>query len=138
MEMATDADRVAGLPHGADALAGEDSITAVERGRVGHVGVEIGALLAFAVDQQVVAVEDGVVAGAQDPPSANGNERRAAGGDDVEAFVPTTAAARSAEFADVAAGAVPASNGEDVVVIGEAAVRRGDAGVGGCGKCREE
>ncbi len=137
VEVAANADRVAGLPHRADALAGEDPIAAMKRGRTGHVGVEVRALLAFAMDQQVMAVKHRVVAGSQHLAVSYRDEGRAAGGDDVEAFVPAAAAARSTELADVAAGAVRPLDGEDVVVVGEAAVR-GDTGFGGRGKGREE
>jgi hypothetical protein len=86
------------------------------------VGVEVGAILAFPVDQQVVAVEDRVIAGTQHLAVANGDQRRAAGGDDVEAIVSAATAARSAELADRAAGAVRALDREDVAVEGGGAV----------------
>src|SRR4051794_29173619 len=66
MEVAADCDRVAGLADRADSLAGVDTLAAVDQGGPRHVGVEVGAVLAFAVDQQVVAVEDRVIAAAQD------------------------------------------------------------------------
>jgi len=96
-------------------------------------------MLPFAVDQQIVAVEDRVVAGAQDPAVADGYERRAAGGDDVEALVGAAAAAGGTEFANCAAGAVRALDREDVAIEGETTVRRCEL-VGGswCGECREE
>jgi len=120
--MAADRDRVAGLPHRADSLAGVDALARVDQGRAGHVGVEVGAVLACAVDQQVVAVEDRVIAAAQDLAGADRDQRGAAGGEDVEALVGAPAAARGAEFADRAAAAVRALNREDVAEIGEAAV----------------
>ncbi len=124
VQMAADRDRVAGLPHRADALAGVDAPAAVDQGRAGHVGVEVGAILAFAVDQQVVAVEDRVIAGLQNPAAADGYQRRAAGGDDVKALVGAAAAAGGAELAaDRTAGAVRALDGEDVAVEDETAVR---------------
>jgi hypothetical protein len=86
------------------------------------VGVEVAAVLAFAVDQQVIAVEGRFIAVAQDPAVADRDQRRAAGGDDVEALVGTAAIAGGAEFADRAAGAVGALDREDVAVEGEAAV----------------
>ena len=122
VQMATDRDRVAGLPHRSDALAGVDALAAVDQGRSRHMGVEVGAILAFAVDQQVVAVEDRVIAAAQDLAVADGYQRGAAGGDDVEALVGAPAVAGGAEFADRAAAAVRALNREDVAEIGEAAV----------------
>ena len=128
VEVAADRDRVAGLPHGADPLSCPDPLALVDQGRAGHVGVEVAAVLAFAVDQQVVAVEDRVVAAAQDAAVADGHQRRVAGGDDIEALVSAAAAAGGAEFADVAAGAVRALDREDVVVIGDGAVTGRDAG----------
>ena len=70
------------------------------RGRAAQVRVEVAAALAFAVDQQVVAVEDRVVAGAPDPAAAHRDQRRPAGGDDVKALVGAPAAARRPELAD--------------------------------------
>jgi hypothetical protein len=128
MEVAADRDRVAGLPHGADSLACVDAIASLDQGRTGHVGVEVAAVLAFAVDQQVVAVEDRVVAGSQDAAVTNRDQRRVAGGDDVEAFVGAATVARGAEFADRAARAVRALDREDVVVIGDGAVAGGEVG----------
>ncbi len=123
MQVAADHDRVAGLPHRADSLARVDALAAVDRRGPGHVGVEVGAVLAFAVDQQVVAVEDRVVAGSQDLAAADRDQRRIAGGDDVKALVGAPTAARGAEFADRAAAAVGALDREDVAVVGGAAVR---------------
>jgi hypothetical protein len=136
VQMAADRDRVAGLPHRADSLAGVDALAAVDQGRAGHVGVEVGAVLAFAVNQQVVAIEDRVIAGAQDLAVADRDQGRAAGGDDVEALVDATAVTRSAEFTDRAAGAVRALDREDVVEIGDAAVGRGNSGRGRGGRNR--
>ncbi len=48
------------------------------------------------------------------------------------------AAARGAEFADVAARAVRALDREDVVVVGKAAVAGIDPGGGGSGEGREQ
>jgi hypothetical protein len=138
VEVAADRDRVAGLPHGAHSLAGPYSVALLDQGRTGHVSVEVAAVLVFAVDQQVVAVEDRVVAAAQDAAAADGYERRVAGGDDVEALVGAAATARSAEFADRAAAAVRTLNREDVVVVGDGAVAGGDAGRGRCGEGRDE
>jgi hypothetical protein len=129
VEVAADRDRVAGLPHRSDALAGVDALAAVNQGRSRHVGVEVGAVLAFAVDQQVVAVEDRVIAGSQDPAVADRDQRCAAGGDDVEAFMGAAAAARGAEFADWAAAAVGALDREEVAEIGDAAIGGGDMGL---------
>lgn len=106
VEVTADRDRVAGLADEADRLPGPDTIACVDQRRAGHVGVEVAAVLAFAMDQQVVAVEDRVVAGPQDAAASDGDQRCVAGGDDVEALVGTTAVARGAEFADRAAGSV--------------------------------
>ncbi len=116
VQMAADGAGVAGLAHGADALAGPDLGTPVDRGGTGQVGVEVGAVLALTVDQQVVAVEDRVIAAAQHPPGRDGDQRRAAGGDDVEAFVTAAAAARGTEFADRPARPVRPLDREDVGV----------------------
>ena len=62
--------------------------------------VEVAAVLAFAVDQQVVAVEDRVIAASAAPAVADRDQLGPAGGDDVEALVGAAAAARRAEFAD--------------------------------------
>jgi hypothetical protein len=102
------------------------------------VGVEVAAVLGFAVDQQVVAVEDWVVAAAQDAAAPDRYQGRVAGSNDIEALVGPTAAAGGAEFADVAAGAVGALDREDVVVIGDGAVAGGGASRGRCGEGREE
>ena len=138
VEVAADRDCVAGLPHRTDSLSRPDSVALLDQGRAGHMGVEVGAILGFAVDQQVVAVEDWVVAGAQDAAVAYRYQRRVAGGDDVEALVAAAAAAWGAEFADVAARAVGALDREDVVVVGDSAVAGGDASRGRCGEGREE
>ena len=138
VEVAADRDRVAGLPHGADSLSGPNSVALLDQGRAGHVGVEVAAVLAFAVDQQEVAIEDRVVAAAQDAAVADGDQRRVAGGDDVEALVAAAAAARGAEFAGVAARAVSTLDREDVVVVDDGAVAGGDASRGWCGEGREE
>lgn len=115
MEVATDGAGVAGLANCSDPLTGPDAIVPTNSGWANQVGVEVAARLALAVDQQVVAVEDRVIAGTQHAPRRRGDERRAAGGDDVKAFVAAPAAARSAELADVAAGPVRTLNWEDVV-----------------------
>jgi hypothetical protein len=142
VEVATNRDRVAGLSHRADSLARVDTLTAVDQRGSRHVGVEVGTVLAFAVDQQVVTVEDRVVAGAQHHAVAYRYQRRVAGGDDVEALVGAAAATWGAEFADVAASTVRALDREDVVVVGEAAVGRceqvGGGGWGGQGREEEK
>jgi hypothetical protein len=122
VQVAADRASVAGHADGSDPLARIDPLAAVDEGWVRHVGVEVGAALAFAVDQQVVAVENRVVAGAQHATAANGDQRGTACRDDVEALVGAAATARSPELADVAAGDVRTLDREDVVVVAEAAV----------------
>ena len=122
VEVAADRDRIAGLPHGAYSLAGVDTIAATNQGRPRHVRIEVGAILAFAVDQEVVAVENRVIAGSQDLAVANGDQWRAAGRNDVESLVGPAAAAGGAEFTDRASGAVRALDGEDVAVVGKTTV----------------
>jgi hypothetical protein len=139
MEVTADGAGVAGLADRADSLAGVDAVAAVERRRARQVGVEVAAPLPFAVDRQVVAVEHRVVAGLQDAAAAYGDQRRAAGGDDVEALVDPPAAARRAELADRATGAVRALDREDVVAVEQTTVV--DGASGGCRKgedCEQE
>jgi hypothetical protein len=138
VEVTADGDRVACLPHRADSLSGPDSIALVDEGRTGHVGVEVAAVLAFAVNQQVVAVEDRVIAGLEDAAVADGYKRCVAGGDDVEALVGAAAVAGSTEFTYRASGPVRALDREDVVVVGEAAVAGCDVGRGWCGQGRDD
>ena len=114
VEVTADGAGVAGLADAADALAGPDAVAALDGRGADHVGVEVAAPLALAVDQQEVAVEDGVVAGAQDAAGRGGDERRVAGGDDVEAFMRATARPRRAELTDVAARPVRPVDREDV------------------------
>lgn len=114
VEVAADGAGVAGLADGADPLAGPDAVAAIDGRRAGQVGVEVAAPLGLAVDQQVVAVEDRVIAGAQHAPGRRRDERRPTGGDDVKALMSAPAAARDAELADVAAGPVGPSDREDV------------------------
>lgn len=126
MQVTADADRVPGLPHRTDPLTGVDAFAAMNQRQSRHVSVEVSAVLTFTVNQQVVAVENRVVSGAEHPAVANRNQRRAAGGDDVEPFMPATTTARRTELTDVAARAVRTINGKDMVTVGKAAV------VGGC------
>jgi hypothetical protein len=138
VEVAADRDRVACLPHRADSLAGINALAAVNQGGPGHVGVEVGAVLAFAVDQQVVAVEDRVIAGVQNFAVANGDQWGAAGGDDVKALVGAAAAAGGTEFADRATAAVRALDREDVAVVGSGPVAIEDLRGGASVRKREE
>jgi hypothetical protein len=138
VEVTADRDRVASLAHGADSLARVDAVASLDQRRAGHMSVEVAAVLAFAVNQQVVAIEDRVVTGPQDAAAPGCDKRRVAGRDYVEPFVGTAAAAQSAEFADCAAGAVRALDREDMVVVGDGAVAGREVGRCGSGKRREE
>ena len=114
VEVAADGAGVAGLAYAADALASPDALAGMGRGRANHVGVEVAAGFALAVDQQVVAVEDRVVAGAQHAAGGDGDEGRVAGGDYVEAFVGAAAVPRRAELPDRAPRPVRSLDWEDV------------------------
>ena len=138
VEVTADAARVAGLADGADPLALPDPLATMDQGRPWQVGVEVAAALPFAVDEDVVAVEDRVVAAAQDAAVGDRDQLGAAGGDDVEALVGAAAGARRAELADGAAGAVRPLDREDVAVEGDAAVAGGDPGRGRCRQRGEE
>jgi hypothetical protein len=134
VKVAADRQRVAGLAHLSHPLPRVDAVALPNQPWPGHVGVEVGALLGFAVDEEVVAVQDRVVSTAQHPAVADGHQRRATRGDDVEALVSATTAARDTKLADVAAGPVGTPDGKDVVVVGEPAVAGGDTGGGGRGE----
>jgi hypothetical protein len=69
------------------------------------------------VNQDEVAVEDGVEAAAPDPAATHGNQRSAASRDDIEAFVPPASAARRAELPDLPPRPVPPVDREDVPVV---------------------
>jgi hypothetical protein len=102
------------------------------------VGVEVAAPLAFAVDQQVVAVEDRVVGSAENAAVGDRDQRGLAGGDDVEALVGAAAVAGGAELPDRAAGPVRALDREDVAVVRSPADRAGDASRGRRGQSEEK
>lgn len=86
------------------------------------MGVEVATPLSFAVDQQVIAVEDRVIAGTHHAAAANGDEGCAAVRNYVETLVGAATAAGGAELTYVAARPVRSLGREDVVVEGEAAV----------------
>jgi hypothetical protein len=138
VELAADGASVAGLADDPDPLARPDIVAAVDQRRVAHVGVEIAAFLALAVDFQVVAVEDRVIARAQHAAGRDGDQFGPAGGEDVEAFVDAAAVAWGAELADRAAFAVRALDREDVRVEGLGPVGAGDARGSGSDKRRKE
>ena len=94
------------------------------------------------VDQQVVAVEDRVVADFTDLAGDGGDQFGPAGGEDVEAFVDPSAVARRAEFTDRTAFAMRPPDREDVpepfdpTVLRPERDRRG--GSGGNGEQQED
>jgi hypothetical protein len=122
MKVAAHVAGVARLPDRPHPLAGPDSLTAMNDRRPNHVGVEVAAVLALAVDQQVVAVEDRVIAPAQDAAGHRRDKRRTAAGDDVEALMGAASAARRSEFADRAARAVRPVDREHVAIEGESTI----------------
>jgi hypothetical protein len=138
VKVAADRQCVAGLAHRSQALPRVDAVGLPSQPGTTHVGVEVGAPLGFAVDEEVVPVQDGVVTAAEHPAAANRHQRRPTRRDDVESLVGAAAVARSAEFADVAAGPMGTLDREDMVVIGEPAVAGGDTGGGGCDEGREK
>ena len=138
MQMAAGADRVAGFADRPDPLPRPDPLAATHRRRPDQVRVEVAAGFALAVDFEEVAVEDRVVAAADDLPGRRRDQTRTAGGGDIEAFVDAAAVAARVVFADRAADAVRRLNREDVAVVGEAAVAGGDLGRGGCREGGEE
>jgi hypothetical protein len=85
------------------------------------------------VKQQVVAVQDGVAAGAPHPAAAHGEQRRPAAGDDVEALMRAAAAARRPELADGPPPPVRPRDREDVAEELGAARARG----GGRRQCKQ-
>jgi hypothetical protein len=131
VKVTADGPCIASRPDGADALSGPDGLAGLDCSGPDKVGVEVAAVLALAVDQQVVAVENRVVSSAQDSAGRGRNQRRTAAGDDIEAFVDTAATARRAELTDVAARPVRPQDREDV------GVELGSAAAGGrLGRCR--
>jgi len=130
VEVATNRSGVAGLADRADALARPDVVTAMDASWSDQMGVEVAAVLALAVDQQVVAVEDRVIAGAQHAPRRRRRQGRTAGGDDVEAFMGAAAAARRSEFADGATRPVRPLDRKDMGEVRDCATATGDLGRG--------
>jgi hypothetical protein len=128
VEVAAEAAGVTGFADSADPLPLPHSVSSVDAGRARHVGVEVAAVLAFAVDQQVVAVEDRVVALLEDAAVAHRHQLGAAGRGDVEAFVDATSVARRVVVADRTPRPVRALDREDVTVVGDAAVAALDLG----------
>ena len=128
MQVAADGAGVARGAYCADPLASEDLIAAVDGSRSSQMRVEIAAPLPFPMDEDVVAVEDRVVAGPPYAAAPNGQERCPAGGDDVEALVDPAAAARRPELADRPPRPMWSWNGEHVTMECRAA--------GACRQCQ--
>ena len=122
MEMATGADGIAGCADRADPLTRQDPIAAVNPGRAPQVRVEVPAVLTFAVDQQVIAVQDRVVAAAQYPTAGHRDQLGAAGGDDVEALMSSPPAARRPKLPDSPPRPVRPGNRKYVPVVRPPAV----------------
>jgi len=135
VEVAANSAGVAGLADGADPLAGPDAVAAADRRRADQVRVEVAAALALTADREEVAVEDRVIADPPHTPGRHGEQRRATGGNDVEALVGAPAAARRAELADVTALGVRPGDREDVVAELDPAA---GGVVGCCGSESEE
>ena len=121
VEVAADGAGIARVPHRPDPLAGPDPRLPAHPRQPAQVGIEVAALLASAVDQEEVAVEEWIEAPLQNPAAAYCEESRPAGGDDVEPFVGATAAAGRAELADRAPRPVGTENRKDVIAVGDAA-----------------
>lgn len=138
VEVTAGAGGVAGFADRADPLALPHPLAMAHRRRPRQVGVEVAAPLAFAVDQQVVAVENGVEAPAQDAAITHRDQLGAAGGGDVEPFVDPAAAARRVVGPDRPAFPVRSLDREDVAVVGDAAVATGDLSRRRGGKSCEE
>jgi hypothetical protein len=138
VEVAAEAASVAGFADGADPLSLPHPLAPLDARGSRHVGVEVAALLAFAVDQQVVAVEDRVVALLQDAAVADRDQLGPAGGRDVEAFVDAAAAARRVVIADRPASSVRPLDREDVPVVRDAAVAAPDRRGGWCCRAKRE
>jgi hypothetical protein len=122
VEVAAEAASVAAFADRADPLPLPHPLALADTRRPRHVGVEVAAGLPFPVNQQVVAIEDRVVALLQDPAVTDRDQLGAAGGGDVEAFVDAAAAARRVVGADRPAYAVWTLDREDVAVVRDAPV----------------
>lgn len=128
VQMATGAESVAGFADAAERPALPEALARVDRRRAGEVGVEVAAALACAVQEDVVAVEDRVEAGATDAAAPDGDQAGAAGGGDVEPFVDAATTARRVVFADGAADAVCPLDREDVAEVRHPTCLAGDPG----------
>src|SRR5215204_2617724 len=88
--------------------------------------VEVAPPLPFSMDEEEVAVEDGIEPTLQDPAVADRDQPRLAGGGDVEPIVDATAAARRVVLPDRSPHPMRALDREDVTVVRGAAVAIGD------------
>jgi hypothetical protein len=131
VEVTAGAGGVAGFADRADPLSLPDGLTPAEAGGPRQVGVEIAPPLAFAVDQDEVAVENRIETGAQDLAVADRDQLRPTRRRDVEPFVDAAAAAGRVVFADRPPRPMRSLNREDVAVVGNAAIVGDDPGGGG-------
>jgi len=139
VKVAAGAGGVAGFADQPDRLSLPESLPAPGRRRVRQVGIEVAAPLAFAVEQQVPAVENGVEAAPQHLAVAHRYQPRSASGGHVEAFVNAAAAARRVELADRASHPVRPPHGENVAVVGDASVGTDPCdGRGGCDESNDQ
>jgi GNAT superfamily N-acetyltransferase len=137
VEMAAGAGRVAGFADRTDTLTLPDELSPVDTCRPREVGVEVAPLLPFTMDQDVVAVEDGVEPGPQDLSVAHRDELGPASGGYVEAFVDAAAAARRVIFPDRPTYSMRPLNRENVAIVGNPAIATGDLGKGRPNEARE-
>ena len=123
VEVAADRDRVAGLADGADPLALPDPLAPVDQ-RPAAAGGRRSSCAARLRRGSAGSCRRGPGRSRlrSTRPLRDRDQRRPAGGDDVEALVGAAAAARRAELADRAARPVRALDREDVAVVGHAAV----------------
>jgi hypothetical protein len=126
VEVAAGADGVAGFADQTHGLSLQHLLAAPHPGRSQQVRVEIAPPLPFAVDEDEVAVEDRVEPALQNPPVADRDQPRPAGGGDVEAFVDAAAAARRVELPDRPSDPVRPGDREDVPVVQSASVAARD------------
>src|SRR5512133_605064 len=116
VEVATDGPSVAGLAHVPDDLTDVDELALSEGRGMDHVGVEVLAALAEALDDDEVAVEPRVVRALHHSARDRRCQRRIAGTGDVEALMGAAAIARRAELAHGPARPVRPPQGEEVAV----------------------
>lgn len=139
VEVAANRDRVAGLPHRAHQLTGVDAVRRCERGPDAACEHRNRSGPRLRHESASNCRRGPVVTSPQNLAIAHRHQGSAASGDDVEALVGATAVSRGAEFADRAAGAVRALDGEDVAVVGGATISKCNPRRGRRGRnCSEE